>query len=335
MRKRIISHSENWTACASWIPDFGRNKKAVEGIDKHKQAEEILLNGGFSNDEHVQFYVDFVTERINNYSMYGIETVVDASLIHSTMTTGKIDFWGLSKNHKSLDIIDLKTGFVDVSPFENMPMMAYAYCLLTKLHNDKVIDFPDLGITLNMTIVQPTSYRSKVKTWTIPATEIRGYINKARSAVDESLKDKPLRTAGKQCLRCAEKLTCGTFDYTIKTCGELLSSFTEDIEDYSISQRIKFLTDLKKMCEGIIISETEKAINKLSRGEVLQGLCLNEKKSLSWKDDDKTKNFLKDNSLYANKKPLTVLQAVKKGNIPQELIDQHTVETVKYNLKEI
>lgn len=328
-----ISLSDRWVYCPSYCHEAKKtqnNVYAIEGTKLHNEAENCIKNNTESDNEIVNFYLNYVRTIIKDSDVYGVEQKFDNQRIHEDITFMKVDFWAFNKNERLLTVVDLKTGFKEVPAYENWPMIAYAHAILEWLLETNVTDSYDYQKMVNIVIVQPKSFKEKIKRWYINAETLRPYVNKLNSAAHEIYTENPKRKAGIHCVNCAKKHNCSAFDLSIQTCGELCATFGE-YDDYSPKDKIIFLTELKKMIEAAIVAETENAIDKINNGTVIPGVSIQNNVSYEWKNDETTKAFLEMFGLLKKDKPVTPKQAM--AEISPSLIEKYTVKKTTSKLK--
>lgn len=126
--------------------------------------------------------------------------------------------WGTPDAHHNVSRIEGRTwvhgadfkyghGFVDV--FENWQLMCYARGLLDEYGIDGQAE---QSTTFVLSVVQPRNYHrdGPIRTWTVPAVELRGYWNRMTAACDEALGPDPSTHAGPECKHCTARHACPT-----------------------------------------------------------------------------------------------------------------------------
>jgi hypothetical protein len=327
-----LSLADKWVKCPAYnhSQQQSNNVYASEGTQLHKQAEEFLKNFKPCDNDKIKVYVDFVNSLIVNAFLYGIEDKVYVPNIHPEINYGKVDFWSYDLENNMLNIVDLKTGFRDVSPVESWQMIAYAVGLRKHLIDAGALQKPE-SLKINLIIVQPPSYNDKVKSWIFDCKKLDEFLTILKDAAHNAYKENPVRKSGMHCVYCDNRSTCLTMNTMLQLCADLCS-IEGFIENYSIKEKINFLDSVKKLIESCLTAETEKAIDKLKNKEVLQGLSLKESSSVDWKDDERTAAFLDFYDLYKDRKACTVKQAIAAG-IPESLINQFVDKKTIYKLK--
>jgi hypothetical protein len=328
-----ISLADRWVYCPSYQHAFKKSENnvyAIEGTKLHSEAEKCIKDNTESDNEMVKFYLDYVRSVISDSDVYGVEQKFDVQRIHKEINFMKVDFWAFNKSKGLLTVVDLKTGFKEVEPYENWPMMAYAHAILDWLFETGVTDSYDYYKSVKIVIVQPKSFKEKIKSWFINAETLRPYVNRLTGAAHEVYKENPRRKAGIHCINCDKKINCSAFDLTIQTCGELCATFGE-YDDYSPKDKIVFLTELKKIIESAIVGETENAIEKINNGVVIPGVSVQNQVSYDWKDDEKTNIFLEMFGLLKKDKPVTPKQAMTE--ISPSIVEKYVVKKTSSKLK--
>lgn len=145
-----------------------------------------------------------------------LETPVNCSAIHEEHCSGTPDgfefvpFGTGPMNKPLLRIGDFKGGFRHVEVFENPQLLSYYVGAL------EFFGLSDADLIVEFFIVQPRSYTHEgpVRTWRIPAIDLRALVNIMNSAAHAALAPKPVATTGRHCLDCKARHACRTLQYT-------------------------------------------------------------------------------------------------------------------------
>jgi len=108
-----------------------------------------------------------------------------------------------------VEISDFKYGHGFVDVFENWQLMCYARGTLDEYGIDGQAE---QSTTFMLSIVQPRNYHrdGPIRTWTVPAVELRGYWNRMAAACEEALGPNPSTRAGPECKHCTARHACPT-----------------------------------------------------------------------------------------------------------------------------
>ena len=109
----------------------------------------------------------------------------------------------------TIKIADLKYGHGFVDVWENWQLLSYARGTLDLL---KIDGMAEQRTMFELTIVQPRSYHrdGPIRTWRMPAVDLRGYWNRATAACEEALGPNPSTRAGSECKHCSARHACPT-----------------------------------------------------------------------------------------------------------------------------
>lgn len=107
--------------------------------------------------------------------------------------------------HTHIELGDVKYGHEYVDEYENWQLISYAAGVIDALRLDGQ---QELGVLFDLTIVQPRCYgRKPVRTWRVPASELRAYWNQAQAACDEAGLQ-PRTIVGPSCKHCTARHAC-------------------------------------------------------------------------------------------------------------------------------
>ena len=223
------SAASRWVPCpeAAWLeqqyPDV-ENEAAREGIAAHEMGQFVLTNQFLIDElvdrqasngtmmtgemiDHVQMYVDHVQSRGVGYWVE--ESVSIEMRSNQKPVTGKTDSagFGFDQEFGILYIDDFKYGFGPVEAFENWQLLIYAICIVAKL----IAQNQDVKI-ITMSIIQPRGYHhdGPIRTWTITTTELAGYTEQLRNAVDRVYSSERKCHSGSWCRYCKVLAGCPT-----------------------------------------------------------------------------------------------------------------------------
>lgn len=210
-------------ACAGslWMerkyPQPDDSPASAEGTAAHWAASETLLgrivdsgqiaeNGVMLTDEMIDaadMYVDHV-RKVNQ--LVWVEKRVDISYIHPDCW-GTPDAWAFDAIKGIVYLWDFKYGHRFVDVFENWQLIEYAAGILDELGIDGI---RDQHITVVMTIVQPRCYvgGSPIRSWSLRASDLRGYFNAARMFEAKAIDDNAKLTVSPECRDCSARHAC-------------------------------------------------------------------------------------------------------------------------------
>lgn len=199
MKHSIVSPSKAhiWTNCTCY-ESYPSSKAGQLGTDYHAMAEKSLKENT-DPDYVVASYVNFVRSKVGDLE---IERPVPLSHLapdyKGDLGQGYCDACIIKDDE--IEIIDLKTGRVPVSPVGNMQLMIYAYCI-GKAHSGKEFTKATLTIFQN----------DKPFSWDLSWEELKTFIKtKIEPKVYLVLSGEPVRKAGEYCKWCSVKSKCKT-----------------------------------------------------------------------------------------------------------------------------
>lgn len=192
--------------------------EAIEGTGAHWAASELLHghpiavgqvapNGVVLTDEMIEGAELFASVVEPHTGACFVETRVPIKRVHAQC-------WGTPdafkwKNARTLFVPDYKFGHGFVEVFENPQLMAYA---VGALEYSQIDGAAEQGIAVEFAIVQPRNYHrdGPVRTWTVPAVDLRGHVNLMAAAAEEALGDNPIAHVGPECKHCTARRACPT-----------------------------------------------------------------------------------------------------------------------------
>jgi len=311
----------------------GTNVWAEEGTAAHWVVSERLFHGVYpevgvlaengvaiTQDmiDHGELYVNHV-EAISKSTAEMVTTYVEQRikipLIHPTECFGTVDCYALL-GRRVLHVRDYKYGKVEVDPYENLQLIAYALGLVSEY------DLPG-ECEVHMTIVQPR-VDDPIKTWTTTVSDLRmNYLPDIAYYVAEALGDNPKLTTGDHCRYCEHLYDCDAvtksthqFVETSVTVRDMNLSDDQIIGDYEYLERGIELAKLRMASLGAQMT------HKINAGQKMGDYELDP----SWSKSYWTCGNDKLESLSAvtgielmDKKPVSPAQAKKRG-LSEELV---------------
>lgn len=356
------SKAAMWLVCANSLaanegqPE-GDRKAADLGTDKHELMTLCLefdvdavsylgqpLGRGHTVTKElahdVQTVVDNVRERIRGYELRGCTVVLELDkavpIEHITgepAATGTLDValvvsW--PDSHVSIDVVDAKFGYSEVTAEENPQLLMYAS---GELEEYALVEDVSKVTEVNLVIEQPlrgttewSTTPSFISAWVAgakPRAEKAIMIHRMRD--ERALKMEDFAVSEKGCMWCKAKAVCPALTKHVE---KVLDVHAEDFEVISSTGGVDFLT-LEQVGEKFphleIIEDWIKAVRarvelELLAGKQIPGLKLvsGKKGNRAWASDDEAeammKKFrLKTEQMYSFKLlgPKPILEALK------------------------
>lgn len=211
------SGADNWAACAAWPtmqqthPDLGDPTASEEGTQAHALLAEVMsgagvnyLSVGEEMADAVMVAADYarslpVAEWHVERHLSG-EVIAPAGKNHGTPDL--LGWHGLN-----LYVLDFKYGHRHVPHIGNLQLVNYAALALDDAV--KIDGLVEQSVTVHLTIIQPRAYgHDPVRTWKIPAGELRAYANVLRNAAERALQPNAPASTGPQCAYCNGRHAC-------------------------------------------------------------------------------------------------------------------------------
>lgn len=217
------SSSHRWMACPGSIgmtadlPDSGHSIYTARGTVIHSIGE-LLLQGHLASDfvdcawgdvcpDVDPFSDELVDEEMIDQAVFyctavleimrpGYEMHLEIKAVWDDDLFGTADCVIVSKDLKTIWVIDLKTGKHLVSPVKNSQLLTYAMMVIRMLNLT-----PD---TINLVIVQPPNKEAPVSTWVTNVAEI----TKHRILVEQAMNGGDILCAGDHCQWCPAEQFC-------------------------------------------------------------------------------------------------------------------------------
>lgn len=350
------SKAAMWLVCANSLaanegqPE-GDRKAADLGTDKHElmtmclefQVEAMVYEGHVLGKGHtvtkelandVQTVVDNVRERIRAYELRGctVELVLDTAVPISHITgekgaTGTLDValivtW--PDGHSSVDVIDAKFGYQEVTAEWNPQLLMYASGALDEL--SLVYDFTEVNLVIEQPLRGTSEWATTpeaISTWAADAVPRAEKALRIRRMVDErALKMEDFTVSEKGCMWCKAKAVCPALTKHVEEAIEA----TFEVEGPLADVELLPVGDLASKFEKLeTIEDWIKAVRarvelELLAGKPIPGLKLvaGKKGNRAWASDDEAealmKKFkMKQEAMYSFKLlgPKPILEALK------------------------
>lgn len=217
------SSAHRWTVCTasaeaiSRLPEQESSEAAEEGTDAHEELERVL-SGGTPNKDHPGAYgvalaVDYIRQ------LPAGRTWIEERVTLTSDIWGRLDFGHWHEESLTVTVLDLKNGFVDVSPVQNPQTRTYGASLILQ-HK-----LPAKWI--RYAIVQPNSIvpGPRVKDWVESVDDLMEFATRA-AAVPGGPKEFKV---GEQCKYCPLFGRCPASQDVLAQLGAALCNAPEDV----------------------------------------------------------------------------------------------------------
>lgn len=293
------SGAASWLHCPKWalvnaVSPSPTTDAAEEGTAMHELGELILkdaLRGintpaakyvghtfnGIEIDEEmaeaVQVYVDYCLELCRKFSIFGgnllmVEGRVDIPSIHA-QCWGTLDFGLYAPEKRVIHVVDFKGGMCYVDEYENWQLICYLIGLLDKY---KINGELDQVTDVVATVVQPRAYGhgEAVRSWTLKASDLRGYANKLRQAAELIWSGQGHAQAGEHCHHCPAKLECNAFLRSAFNAVDVAGTLqTMGLKDSELGPALDLVATARKRIEQMHDALEEQAKHVLRKGGVV------------------------------------------------------------------
>lgn len=333
------SAAARWMAChgsvaaSEGVPEGKPSSYALDGTACHEAAAAIL-QGAIPvmackdlTDEQMDLVLDYT-----DYSFNRIDTIRDKFPILDFWVEQQVrapnispDYYGTADlalfASKTLEIVDLKTGYVPVRVENNKQLLSYA--LLTMWEHDlwhKVR-------TIRMTIVQPRVY-DEPQTWAIGIDRLDEFQEEVAEAIYNINNGSAELNAGDHCKYCPAKGKCPALHKLVidkakiafDTAGEKLHRFYNVDELSEIAQEAMII---QAHIDGVL----QQIRRELEKGRRVPGWKLVKKRAVSkWNDFGELANLLlycgiegDDVYHYRPKTPKQLQAVLKKAKVDFDL----------------
>ena len=229
---------------------------------------------------------------------------------------GTVDCWFYNPNAHRLHIWDFKFGFLDIPAFENSQLVDYYAGIAQGLGIDGVTD---QTLQVVFQAVQPRCFTSNgpIKEWKCVGSDLRGYINRLRSAAAEARGPEPRTISGPQCRYCPARHGCKSArDAAMAGVDYIHRAMPDDPSNDAVSFELATLIDAQKAIEYRLDAMQEEAGGRISAGQSVPGfkMKVSQGKRKWAKDTDVIQNVgaLTGVNLIKDPEPVTPFQAEKK-----------------------
>jgi len=171
---------------------------------------EIAPNGVVVDQEMLDSAAMMTEHVVNTMPEPQVEQRISIASIHPACW-GTPDARALrwTERQRFVYVSDFKNGHGFQDVFEHWQLMTYSRGCLDEYQIDGQAE---QSTTFVLSIVQPRNYHrdGPIRTWTVPAVELRGYWNRMTAACDEALGPNPSTRAGPECKHCTARHACPT-----------------------------------------------------------------------------------------------------------------------------
>ncbi len=176
-------------------------------IDESTFIDKIAPNGIIITDEMTQGAQEFVDAVLKVVQEHGLlsKLQIEQRVTLSPDNWGTPDTWVYDDNSGILYIWDYKYGHRFVDEYENWQLMNYALAILKGRNG-----LEDQHLRVSMCIIQPRCYSQLgiVRTWTVMASDLRGYANQLNTAAAEARRPCAISLTGSHCRYCKARYAC-------------------------------------------------------------------------------------------------------------------------------
>jgi len=326
------NQSVNQSALAHWLV----KQKVVNGLDFWRFLGKSPINDQIVDGEmitHVSNYYKLI-ERV---SFAGFGGIPDLKISQQyKIETGNFagfggtpDFLHYNERTEELTIINLKYGFLPVTPYNNYQLLTYAW-LFYKIHDSIPIQSVVLGI------YQPR-IPNRQGTYKTCKLSLKDIINYHISKIEKALRDCQLETSitrpGDHCHYCSAMLQCNS---NLETCLRIVNlggvQHGKDPTSQQLGSQLRLFEFASKMLTQRLKIIEAAAEYRLKKGESVEGYHLQSYNgNRYWNISDDRAKLL---GIPVISKLMSPTQAEKSG-FPQVLVDKYTRAKNMVKLTEI
>lgn len=253
----------------------------------------------------------------------GTYCVVDSSIWHpDTMT---LYVWDYKYGHRSVDA------------FENYQLIIEAHAILEQLRINGNLD---QQIKVVMRVVQPRSFTGNgpIREWVVTASELRGYVNIAVTAANETLNPSPRCKTGPWCITCAGRYGCDTLTRASMSAMDYIETASGvGLSGHNLGIALKNMHRAQDLLKAKLSGLEEQAIAEIRSGKHVTGFTAEQGYGRErWRKDTPHEEIIMMADMLGVdvRKPVeldTPSQARKKG-IDESVIAEY-IETPKTSMK--
>jgi len=195
---------------------------------------------------------------------------------------GSIDYIGVSKDGKTVVLVDYKFGFVPVRAEDNKQMMFYAMCASTDPTTADMFDNCD---TLILAVIQPNDNGAVLDSVSVPYADLPAFIKQHDQAVKRSSEADSEPTSGSWCNYCPAEAIC-----PVKTGKALQALQINELTAQALATALPMVAELESWIKTI----KKTAHEQLELGVPIDGYKLvNKRASRVWNDTDSVREKIK------------------------------------------
>lgn len=329
----VWGHCSAAIGLASLYPQ-SETEATREGTASHWFAEQVFTtgtvhpagtvcpNGVVLTDEMIEaawVFIDDVTAAMAQYRSEGMvggaEFMTAAARIHP-MCGGTVDYYLWIPARMRLISWNYKYGHRYVDAFENEQEMVYAAGLLDTFGIDGLAE---QHVTFECRIVQPRCYSGggSVRSWIVPATDLRAHWNQLSAHAVESFGPSPVATTGSHCYDCPAAHACEAHKKMTSNAIDAISRAPhEPPTPDSVSFELALLERAADAIKARRVAMDEHAKQLIRAGKVVPGWTMESTYGrLDWNVPTEAVTALGDAfgvDLRRPVEPITPTQAIKK-----------------------
>lgn len=235
-------------------------------------GEKISVEMAESAAMHVN-HVNKICTEFGLFTGLRVEQSVHIPRIHP-------DCWGtpdadvFDSSRGVLHVWDYKYGWGIVEEYENWQGICYAIGALDRILNCGNPNISDLYITVKIHIVQPRPYHKdgKIRTWSIPATDLRNYANILHHSAAKALEEHTETISGPHCRYCSARHVCEAAQKSSYTAIDMIAqNKPHELDNVSLGATITALRRAKEMAEWQLAAYESQALTNIRRGILIPG----------------------------------------------------------------
>jgi len=188
-------------------PDLGDKTASEEGTVAHAVLAAYLGHGDMPAGATEEMHDGAMLVLSNlppGVREWRVEQRLKGRRIHDSQNWGTPDLVGWADMH--LHGIDYKFGHGYVDHVANLQIINY---LALELERAEIDGLVEQAITVSIHVAQPRAFgHEPFRTWTVPATDLRPYVNQLREAATRATRLDRKGTTGPQCDHCNGRHAC-------------------------------------------------------------------------------------------------------------------------------
>lgn len=288
-------------------------------------------NGVVINEEMAEgakMYVDDVLRHCQERGLLQhmrIEERVMISRVHA-LNWGTPDLRIWDQDIARLTMWDFKYGHGVVESYENWQLIDYAIGALDEITAGNGLD--DQFITVDLRIVQPRAFHQlegPIRSWIIPASDLRSYANKLEHAATSSQQAQPPTLAGKWCKNCSAAHACEALQRDGYSIADRMRSLQlHQFTPQELAIELGIMERAKELVDARFDALQSQALELSMNCTVVPGFGVGfGRGSIKWDKPDTEVIILGDLLGVELRKPVTPTQA-KKLNVDGDVISAYS-----------